>query len=233
MKYIVLHSLAKITKLDAIECVLTPTGHTVTPTLGDCLPKGTLVSFANNLGLEDFLAAHLVSASQTSLELDYFDSESGLTDRIRHTPCSLSTELISESDAMPSMPAPHKSAPCKPSPRNVARQESPSQVIVKQGVSRITASLDVGMPTGISAQLAQQELLQCSELSEFSVIYRLLDADTEDDYTGPFMVDAEGVVRVSGELTLCSETNHSFLIEALMADGTSSRSDEHTIIVCP
>lgn len=62
-----------------------------------------------------------------------------------------------------------------------------------------------------------------------TVIYRLLEKDGERDYTGPFMIDAEGIVRVAGLL----DENHkySFIIEALSCDGKSVQSEVQTLSV--
>lgn len=63
------------------------------------------------------------------------------------------------------------------------------------------------------------------------VIYRLVDIQAEGDYTGPFMIDADGIVRVADQLS-CSDTEaYRFTIEALASDGSSSLSETLSISV--
>ena len=62
-----------------------------------------------------------------------------------------------------------------------------------------------------------------------TVIYRLLDVDGETDYLGPFMIDAEGILRVAGLLDESKE--YAFIIEALSSDGESVQSEPQTLSV--
>jgi hypothetical protein len=62
-----------------------------------------------------------------------------------------------------------------------------------------------------------------------TVIYRLLEADGESDYSGPFMIDAEGIVRVAGVLD--ESRDYAFIIEALSSDGESVQSDVQTLSI--
>lgn len=62
-----------------------------------------------------------------------------------------------------------------------------------------------------------------------TVIYRLLEVDGESDYTGPFMIDAEGIVRVAGVLDERKE--YGFIIEALSSDGESVQSEVQTLSI--
>jgi len=64
-----------------------------------------------------------------------------------------------------------------------------------------------------------------------TVIYRLLEVDGETAYSGPFMIDAEGIVRIAEDLSKQNSASYSFVIEALASDGTSCQSDVQTLFV--
>ena len=91
--------------------------------------------------------------------------------------------------------------------------------------SDIKATRDIGAEVGIRAW--PDEL----NFHASTVIYRLLEVDGETDYSGPFMIDAEGIVRIAGDISKAKKGSYSFIIEALASDGTSSQSDVQTLFV--
>lgn len=89
----------------------------------------------------------------------------------------------------------------------------------------VNVNAPIGFSIGLSVSLDKSDgLLR-------GVIYRLIEVDGLTDYQGPFMIDAEGVVRVSGELNGYMGESCSFIIEALALDSDSSQSDVQTIFI--
>lgn len=90
---------------------------------------------------------------------------------------------------------------------------------------RVATLLDLRVGTEVNVRAWPDEL----DLNLHSVIYRLLEVDGESDYAGPFMVDAEGIVRVAGLLD--EDQQYAFIIEALSSDGEHVQSEIQTLSV--
>ena len=109
--------------------------------------------------------------------------------------------------------------------RQLRKTESVNNRYCVNVTRRVATLLELRTGTEVGVRAWPDEF----DLDLHTVIYRLLDADGESDYLGPFMIDAEGIVRVAGLLDESRE--YTFIIEALSSDGGSARSDLQTLSV--
>lgn len=90
---------------------------------------------------------------------------------------------------------------------------------------RVATQLDLRTGTEVGVRAWPDEF----NFHLHTIIYRLLEQDGERDYSGPFMINAEGIVRVAGLLD--ENDKYSFIIEALSSDGKSVQSEVQTLCV--
>lgn len=102
---------------------------------------------------------------------------------------------------------------------------SVNKEVRRGGSSKRVGLVNIGTDVGLRAW--PDEL----DFNMHTIIYRLLEVDGESDYAGPLMIDAEGIVRVAGELDESQSSSYSFIIEALCSDGMSSQSPVQTLTV--
>jgi hypothetical protein len=107
----------------------------------------------------------------------------------------------------------------------VSKTESAKHRYSLDVTQRLATSLELRTGTEVGVRAWPDEF----DFDVHTVVYRLLETDGESDYAGPFMIDADGVVRVAGSLD--ENRKYAFIIEALSSEGENVQSEVQTLSV--